>query len=449
MIARYIKFAILLCLLTQVGCTSLPFQSGSNQPVSTFTPGGALPTAIPGTPLAEEVITPNPDGELINTTQTPEGAILNVWLPPEFDPEGNSPASQLLKARLDEFVDEHPGVGLEVRVKALDGPDGLLDTLAAANAAAPLALPDLVLLPRPLLESAALKGLLSPYDGLSSLVDDPSWFEYARQLAHLKGSTYGMPFVGDAMVMAYHPSTIGNIPNSLEASISLGDVLLFPATDPQALFTLSNYLATGESLQDAEGRPSLDKDTLTNILEIYQRASQAGVMPYWITQYSNDEQVWEAFMGGEQFPMAITWASIYLQHKLKVPADLSFAPLPTPEGTPFTLATGWSWALAGQSTEHRALSVSLAEFLVDKDFLAAYTDAAGYLPPRVDALQGWQDAGLRQMVEQISYSAQLMPPADLISSVGPTLEQAVVDVLKAQSDPQSAAQAAIDQINQP
>jgi ABC-type glycerol-3-phosphate transport system substrate-binding protein len=105
--------------------------------------------------------------------------------------------------------------------------------------------------------------------------------------------------------------------------------------------------------------------------------------------------------------------------------------------------------LAGQSTEHRALSVSLAEFLVDKDFLAAYTDAAGYLPPRVDALQGWQDAGLRQMVEQISYSAQLMPPADLISSVGPTLEQAVVDVLKAQSDPQSAAQAAIDQINQP
>jgi multiple sugar transport system substrate-binding protein len=449
MIARFIRFAILLCLLTQVGCTSLPLKPGSNPPVSTITPGGAFPTAIPGTPLAEEVKTPNTGGEFVNTTQTPGGAILHVWLPPEFDPAGNGPASQLLKARLDEFVASHPGVGLEVRVKALDGPGGLLDALAAANAAAPLALPDLVLLPRPLLESAALKGLLYPYDGLSNLVDDPSWFEYARQLAHLKGSTYGMPFVGDAMVMAYHPSKIGNKPNSLEASISLGEVLLFPATDPQALFTINNYLATGESLQDAEGRPSLDKDALTNILEIYQRASQAGVMPYWITQYSNDEQVWEAFSGKEQFPMAVTWASTYLQHKLKEPAGLSFAPLPTLMGTPFTLATGWSWALAGQDTERQALSVSLAEFLVDKDFLGAYTSAAGYLPPRVDALQGWQDANLRQMVERISYSAQLMPPADLISSVGPALEHAVVDMLKAQSDPQSAAQTTIDQINQP
>jgi multiple sugar transport system substrate-binding protein len=225
-------------------------------------------------------------------------------------------------------------------------------------------------------------------------------------------------------------------------------VLLFPATDPQGLFTHSNYLATGESLQDAEGRPSLDKDTLVNILEIYQRASQAGVMPYWLTQYSNDEQVWDAFKG-EQFPMAVTWASIYMENKLNAPADLKLAPLPTPDGAPFTLATGWSWALAGKDPERRILSVRLAEFLVEKEFLASWTYAAGYLPPRVDALQIWQDANLRQMVEQISYSAQLMPPEDLISSTGPALEQAVVDVLKAQSDSQTAAVTAIDQVNRP
>jgi ABC-type glycerol-3-phosphate transport system substrate-binding protein len=374
--------------------------------------------------------------------------MIHVWVPPEFDPTKNNPASQLLKARLDQFEAENPGIELDVRVKALDGAGGLLDALAAANAAAPLALPDLVLLPRPLLESAALKGLLHSYDGLSSLVDDPNWFEYARQLAHLKTNTYGMPFAGDAMVMAYHPSMIGDPPNSLEASISLGEVLLFPATDPQALFTLCMYLATGGTLQDAEGRPALDKDALMNILEIYQRASQAGVMPYWLTQYSNDEQVWETFMR-EQFPMAVTWASAYLEHKLNAPADRSLAALPTPDGTPFALATGWSWALAGQNPERRMLSVRLAEFLVEKEFLAAWTYAAGYLPPRVDALKIWQDADLRWRVEQISYSSRLMPPADQISSVGPAMEQAVVDVLKAQSDPESAAQAAIDQLNQP
>jgi ABC-type glycerol-3-phosphate transport system substrate-binding protein len=374
--------------------------------------------------------------------------ILRIWLPPEFDPAANSPANQLLKARLDEFEAENPGVELMVRVKAVDGMGGLLDALASTNAAAPLALPDMVLLPRPLLESAALKGLLYPYDGLSSLMDDPSWFEYARQLAHLEANTYGIPFAGDAMVMAYRPSMIGNPPNSLEAAISLNEVLLFPAADLQALFTLSNYLVSGESLQDAEGRPSLDEATLVDILEIYQRASQAGVMPYWITQYSNDEQVWEAFMA-EKFPMAVTWASTFMEHKLNAIADLSLLPLPTPDGTRFTLATGWSWALAGQDPERRELSVRLAEFMVEKEFLTSWTYAAGYLPPRLDALRGWQESDLRWMFEQVSYSAQLMPPADLIASIGPPVEQAVVDVLKAQNNPQTAAQSAIDQINKP
>ena len=69
--------------------------------------------------------------------------------------EGNSPASSLLKARLDQFASENPDVRLEVRAKALEGAGGLLDSLVAANVAAPLALPDLVLLPRPVLESAA------------------------------------------------------------------------------------------------------------------------------------------------------------------------------------------------------------------------------------------------------------------------------------------------------
>ena len=318
----------------------------------------------------------------------------------------------------------------------------------AANAAAPLALPDLVLLPRPLLESATLKGLLYPYDGLTSIMDDQSWFEYAKQSAEIKTSTYGIPFAGDALVLAYHPSLLETVPITLETTLSLGEVLLYPATDPQALFTIGMYLADGGSLQDEQGRPSLDEATLTNILEFVQRASMAGVMPYWLTQYSNDAQVWEAFVGN-QYPMAITWTSSFLDHKQAAPADLALAPIPTPNDTPFTLATGWSWALAGQDPERRTQAIRLAEYLVDKEFLAEWTYAAGYLPPRADALQSWQDGDLRQVIEQISYSAWLMPPADIVSSLGPALEQAVVDVLKAQSDPQTAAQSVIDQINQP
>jgi len=201
-------------------------------------------------------------------------------------------------------------------------------------------------------------------------------------------------------------------------------------------------------VMDAEGRPFLDETALANLLEYDQQASMAGVLPYWLTQFATDKQVWDAFLG-DQFPMVVTWTSRYLSQAGTVPDGLALAPLPTSDGAAFTLATGWTWALAGPDPARRELSVRLAEFLVDAQFLADWTYAAGYLPPRLDALQSWQDASLLEMLGRIAASARLAPPADVLSSLGPALEQAVVDVLKAQSDPQSAAHTAVEQINQP
>jgi multiple sugar transport system substrate-binding protein len=448
MIAWRLRSVTVLLLLSLAGCSILPIQQGDQAQLATPAPQLVHTTGVSATYAAPATATSSTPGEVTDVPQSEGVTIVRIWVPPEFDPEGNTPASQLLKARLEEFIVENPDIRLEVRVKALDGEGGMLASLVTANAAAPLTLPDLVLLQRPLLESAALKGLIYPFDGLTNLVDDPSWFEYAQQLAHLKSGIYGIPFAGEAMVLANRPSLLETRSYNLEDFLELGEVLLFPAADLQALYTLSQYLVKGGSLQDAEGRPWLDEAILTNILEFYQRASLAGVMPYWLTQYSNDAQVWEAFMGDE-FPMAVTWASTYLKNMQGGTDDLAMAPMPVLDDAPFTLASGWCWVLAGQDPEKRQMSVQLAEFLVEPEFLAAWTSAAGYLPPRLDALQNWQNADLRQVIEQISYSAQLIPSTDVISTLGPALEKAVVDVLKAQNNPQTAAQEAADQVNQP
>jgi multiple sugar transport system substrate-binding protein len=445
---RFVRFLSFVLLVAMVGCTSLPFSLGTGSQATRVTTEGTHTPTAPSTlevKPTETFISPIETGV---ATQPIGGFTVRIWLPPEFDPDGNNPASNLLKARLEEFASENPGIRVEVRIKTLEGAGGLLESLVAANVTAPLALPDLVLLPRSLLESATLKGLLSPYDGLTNIMEDRSWFEYARQLAHVQSSTYGIPFAGDALALAYHPSVVETPPSDLETSLTLGKVLLYPATDQQALFTLSMYMAETGSLQDAQGRPWLDVATLTKILDFDQRASMAGVTPYWLTQYSNDSQVWEAFLDNP-YPLVITWTSAYLSHKRAAPTDLAIAPVPTLDGVPFTLANGWSWALTSQDPAHRALAIKLAEYLVDSVFLAEWSSAAGYLPPRADALQSWQDAELRQVIEQISSSAWLMPSVDMLSSVGPAMERAVVDVLKAQSDPQTAAQAVVGQINQP
>ncbi len=442
MITWYYRPLAFLILVTLAGCSRLPFSLGPYTAVST-----PLPTTIS---ISTAGVTPTPGGmgENANATQPVGGQFVRIWLPPEFDPDGNNAASGLLKARLQEFEAENPDVRLEVRVKALDGTGGLLDSLVAANAAAPAALPDLVLLPRPLLESAALKGLLYPYDGLTSIMDDQSWFEYALQLAHLKTSTYGIPFAGDIMVLAHSLAKMQITPPTLADALIQGDVLLYPAADPQALFTLCMYLAEGGKLQDDQGRPTLEEALLMNILDYDQQANLAEVTPYTLTQFVDDDQVWEALLSS-QYPMAVTWTSTYLSDNRVDQANLGIAPLPTPDGTPFTLATGWSWGLTGQDTARRLLSVELAEYLVEKEFLAEWTQTAGYLPPRVDALQSWQASAERQVIEQISYSAWLVPPADLLSNIGPVVQQAVMDVLNGQSDPQTAARAAIDQIKRP
>jgi ABC-type glycerol-3-phosphate transport system substrate-binding protein len=113
------------------------------------------------------------------------------------------------------------------------------------------------------------------------------------------------------------------------------------------------------------------------------------------------------------------------------------------------LATGWVWALASPDPNRRALATELAQFLVDKQFLGEWNDAAGYLPPHIDSLAIWGDEELRPLIGRISMTAQLVPSEDLLASLGPALENAVVLVIKQQSDPQTAAELAVEQVNQP
>jgi ABC-type glycerol-3-phosphate transport system substrate-binding protein len=372
---------------------------------------------------------------------------LRLWLPPEFDPYSASPAGDLLKARLEEFTAQNPGVNIEIRLKAVQGAGGLLESLVTTNAAAPLALPDLVALPRPLLESAALKGLIYPYNTDNLSLDSADWYEYARQLGTLQTTQFGLPFAGDALVLAYRPDVVTPA-RDWQAMLEGSHLLVFPAADPNAYVTLAFYLAQGGQLQDEQGRPALTEAALLNVLEYYQQAALVNLMPFWLTQSETDGQAWATFTA-EQHPMLITWLSFYLATQNTAAANLALAPLPTSDGTSFTLATGWNWALASQSPLRRELSTQLAEFLVDETFLAAWTQAAGYLPPYPGALESWTNSTLRIPAGQIARSAQLVPPTEILASLGPLLEQATVSVLKAESTPPSAVQIALEQLSTP
>lgn len=426
-------------LLALAACQAFPSLQPTSLSQSTLTPA-ALTTPPQASPTVSDELTP--------TDASPESLTLRLWLPEQFDPSADTLAADILNTRLNAFMDQNPGIHIEVRLKALDGTGGLLESLTAAKTAAPLALPDLIALPRPLLESAALKGLLYPYDSLTEVMRDENWYDYARQLAYVQESVFGLPFAGDLQVLVYRPVAMDIPPRNWESAFAFGNPLAFSAADPKALFTINQYQAAGGTVWDNQGRPMLDEAVLTQVLTLYQKASQAGVMPVWVTQLETDQQVWQAFTD-EQAPMAVSWASSYFNASDDLPFETMIAPPITQNGSVFTLATGWVWALSSPDVERRELAAQLAEFLVDVTFLAEWDDAAGFPPPHIDALGGWSDEAMRQLVGRISLTASLTPSEDLLVNLGPALEEAVVQVLKQQTDPLSAAENASARVNQP
>ncbi|TAK14296.1 MAG: extracellular solute-binding protein [Anaerolineae bacterium] len=411
---------VLLLTLT-AACSALP---GAGNPPATA-------TATPG-PAATPTVTPEP----------PSGPLtLEVWVPPQFDPAVESDAAALFRARLAEFSTRHPGVRVTVRVKAVSGSGGLLESLTAAAAAAPLALPDLVALPPDGLDTAASRGLIQPLDEWLANPDDDDWYPFAAEFARIDEAVYGLPFAADILTLAYRPSLLEIAPVSWAAALEMNGPLAFAAANPEAPFTLALYMARGGAITDEDGRVTLEQEQLQAVFAYYEEASQTGLMPVWLTQNQETEQTLTA-LGEGRAPMGVVWMTDLLQAN---DALFASASLPTHNGQPFTLASGWAWALAGQDADRHAISVELAEFLTAPEFMQPWTRAAGVLPPRPSALQ--TDLAHLAVAAQSLPVARLLPAPALLDRIGPALANATVAVLKQELSAADAAAQAVDEVS--
>jgi multiple sugar transport system substrate-binding protein len=426
----WLCIVILLTLASSfTACTASSAQTDSPFPTET-----ALPTAT-ATAIPPEVTVPVQRGPVT----------INIWLPPQFDPTLDNPASKLLAARLEEFSNRRSDVIIQTRIKDIAGLGGIVDTLGSAVSAAPLALPDLVVLDHQSLSGAAAKGLLHPFDGLTDILEDPDWFEFSRQLSFAQNSIYGIPFAGDAQIMVYRPEIVETAPPDWATMLGLETALSYPAADPDSLLTMILYQASGGGLTDEEGNPQLEALPLTEVLTFLYQANTIEVIPFWLTQYETDDQAWVAYQEA-QSNLAITWLSRFLKTELP---DSALATIPTADSIPYTFGTGWVWSLVSTDPERQELVAELVEFLTQSEYLAEWAHAAGYLPPRPSAVLAWESEAFYPTLIQIGSSAHLMPPTEIIQILGPILSENTVDVLKEQTDPATAAQNAIEALPAP
>jgi ABC-type glycerol-3-phosphate transport system substrate-binding protein len=300
------------------------------------------------------------------------------------------------------------------------------------SAAAPGALPDLVLLSRSDLEMAALLGLLHPIDGISTSLDDQNWYGYAQQLAHIQNTGYGLPVLGDTLVLIYYPE-LGQLVSWEDVLATDGD-LVFPAGNVQALVGLSLYASAGGEVLDPQGLPMLDEEVLARVLTLVEEGVSRETFPPSVANITNDAQALQIYRTGNANKAIVS----YLNYRPS--EDGTAIPLPGLEEMSFSYATGWVWALAGASPENQQLAVELAEFLIDEDFLSEWTQATGYLPTRPSIVQD----GDRTM-NAILESAQPVPSNDVLEVLGPLMQEALTRVLSGEQ-PEDVAGSVVEKL---
>jgi multiple sugar transport system substrate-binding protein len=394
----------------------------SCRPVAGFPSTAAVTRTKEPTPRPSDTAAPTAEADL---------AGLMIWLPPAFRSDSHSPGGNLLQDRVDAFAERYPDFEITIRIKAASGAGGLRDSLAAAAAAAPGSLPDLVALDQSNLHAAAIKSLIRPLDGYVPASVWDSLYPYALSLADVGDSHYGLPFAGDALVLAGTEIPYSD-PFRWSDTADWTGPLFLPLGDSRALFPFFGYYAAGgRQIQSLTGAV-IDTAPLESELTWLSALQERGVLGARSLQLDSFESSFQA--AANYGDSAVTLFSIVSRSK-----DTYITYLPTPEGRRFSLATGWAWAIASQDPARAARAAELMLWLADPQFLSEWAREQGVLPPSRTALQLWKPDITSELADGLSAEAASFPIDEVSAYVGPILAKAVRRVLLDGTDPATAA----------
>jgi ABC-type glycerol-3-phosphate transport system substrate-binding protein len=403
-----------------VSCRSLPGITAS-----------AVPSEEPAVyPTVEENEAPTPTVDVTSLT---------IWLPPVFRPDNNSPGGSVLNRRIESFKEQNPGLEVVVRIKAAGGTGGLRDSLAVTAAAAPGALPDLVALDQSNLRAAAIKSLIYQLDGLLPAESWEAMYPYARDMVVVDDLRYGLPFSGDALVLA---STVVPYPEPERwgATGTYSKPIFLPLGDSRALFLFYGYYAAGGTPILSSTNAEIQTDPLARELAWLESMKENELLAPRSLQIDSFEA---SFLAIENIgECSATLYSIVAKNN-----DYFMSYLPTPDGAKFSLATGWAWAVATPDPVRQKKAAELMLWLSDPQFLSEWAQAQGVLPSSGAAVDLWPSSVQKRLAAGISENASAFPDDEISAFAGPVLLKAVRRVLLEGMSPSDAAQEAAKAIH--
>lgn len=372
------------------------------------------------------------DSELPTQTpvaqSTPQIPVLRVWWPEELYPHDDQAAEDILLAQFEDFRQTYVSYRLEVRRKHSSGPGGILPTLRTAAPVAPEALPDLTLMRRADMVTAATEGLIIPLAGWvpSDLLDD--LLPGGLALGQIDGVQYGLPYALNIYHVVYRTSVFDQPPALFADILAEKPGYLFPAgTEPVSWTVLLQYWAAGGRLVDENGSATLEYDPLLAVLEYYAEGTSAGIFDSALLDYTDFEDYWNQSLSAG-IDMAAIDSVTYLYHKNSL-LPMGLASTPTTNGQPITALEGWVWVLIAQDSDHQNGARAFLSWMMQIGEQGVFTEALGILPSQKRALRLWDDQTYASFAQTLLAAAEVIPDTQRSNSAAVALAESLAAVL--------------------
>ena len=406
-----------------------------------------LPEATAETPGPLPDVTPIPTDQIDVTPPAPSIDTITIWTTEAFSPTQTITSGQILAEQVAVFEAANPEVEIEFVIKKPYGKGGILDFLLTTQSVVPALLPDLVFLDIDELDAAAQEGVVHPLNDLVSpdLVGD--LYPFAREAGTLDGLLYGLQFQANLDHLAYNTGRLAIPPRSWPGVLSSTGPYILPAGGQSGLVNddfLIQYLAVRPWPTENPDEPFLQEDNLTAVLQYYNDGVTRGVFPADILSYHTTDDCWRDYLGGEAVLTHVS-AHRYLTDGDQRPST-AMAPIPAINGPGAAISRGWTLALVSSDAARQSLAMEFMSQLMSPEALGAWNLAAGYLPTRQAALDGWgEEESYTRFARQLLETAQPRPQMENYTQVAAALQKAIEEVIAGAATPEEAAARAIEE----
>jgi ABC-type glycerol-3-phosphate transport system substrate-binding protein len=407
------------------------------------------PTATQAAPTLDIPTTATPSQPDVPTPTESSELVLTVWMSDTLAPTSDTPGGQVFLEQLSAFDELHPDIQVEIHAKRVSGAGGMISYLRTASPVAPAILPDLALVDQGGLAQVGNDQLVVPIGTLLDPALISALYPVVQGLGTVNGMLVGLPYLLEIDHSVYHETWFTVPPNSFDVILKGRQPFVFPAGALSSVnkTILLQYIAAGGTLTDDTGAPQLDPVSLAQVLNFYDQAHQRGLVTTTLFQLTDPAASWSLYRD-RQTNLAVVSSTAYLAEREQMRNTL-LTWIPTPDGQPYALATSWSWVVVTRDTDRQPATMALVNFLMNPVNQGRYSQAARWLPSQHAALAVWgEDDPYVAFADPLLGNAQPMPDAELQTTVGAAIQDALEEVLLKDVLPVQAATQAEQAVSQ-